>query len=420
MALSRMPRSLTAHENLEIDKVADMTSSESNDSNTFKFDSISREIWQPDIIVVSIPENKSGAYTYVQIGVYITNNARTSFRLNPAETIIPEILTSDGQVLQGFLATNEPATTVQTNTLDTSSLGFKLTSVISKLTSLFQRSRNYLVVKARETRSINITTIFFWHNDLLFLELHTSYFSFNSHCTYWFFNALYPGKHQLRFIYLRSRGNRTDLSRREVRTRQEINSNQIATPLINLYLVQSVETNSTVEVDGIRFETLVPEKLLTIPENMREAETSVQIGMSITNNTQTPFRFNFFATLIPELVGADGQALQRNYFCLGLQSARKSDYPLAMPGEIVTRFPDAKLLWFKRDHLRLQIAAGDGGFCIFDSLQPGIYKFRFVYRKQNNFVTKNHPEKLCKQLLGWQCKTMISTPFVEICLLLPE
>jgi len=393
-----------------------MTSFKSNDSNAFEFDSIRMEIWQPNLIVLPIPENRFTANTFVQIGVYITNNARTSFRFNPAKTLIPELMTSEGQLLQRFLVTNEFTAAVQTNTPQSPGLGFKLTRLLSKLTSLFDKSDRWLV-QARSTVAIGIYTRLFWQNNLLRLEFHTNDYRFFSSSRYWFFDALQPGKYQLQFIYSRSYGNRTDSSSREVRTTQEMESEQLATFFVNFYLVQPAETErNAVEVDGIRFETVVPEKLLIIPKKERKAETAVQIGMSITNNTQTPFRFDFFASLIPELVGADGQALQRSYFCLGLQSARKSDYPLAMPGERVTRFPDAKLFWFKRDQLRLQIAAGDGGFWIFDNLQPGIYQLRFVYNKQNAFVTRHDRKKTYTKSLKWICKSIVPTPFVEFCL----
>ena len=392
-----------------------MISSESNHNNTFDFDSIRMEIWQPDLIVLPIPEKRSGINTSVKIDLCITNNARTSFRFNPTKTLIPELMISEGEILQQFLVTNESPAGVQTSTLDAPSLGFKLTRLLSKLTRLFDKSDHWLV-QAKSTVVIGIYTKLFWQNNLLRLEFHTNDYRFFSSNRYWFFDALQPGKHKLRFIYSSSYGYRIDSSSREIRTTQKTNSNQIATRFMNLYLVQPAGTDrNAVEVDGVRFETVVPEKLLMIPENERGTETSVQIGMSITNNTQTPFRFDFFATLIPELVRADGQALQRGHFCLGLLSDKKSNYPLAMPGECVTRFPDAKLLWFKRDQLRLKIAAGDGSFWIFDNLQPGVYQVRFIY--SNHTVMTTHDQKsIDTKSLKWMWNNILSTPFVEVCL----
>ncbi|MDZ8023710.1 MAG: hypothetical protein RMX97_03305 [Nostoc sp. DedQUE11] len=169
------------------------------------------------------------------------------------------------------------------------------------------------------------------------------------------------------------------------------------------------------EVDGIQFETVVAQSLI-IPEKKREAEVFLQIGMEVTNKTQTPFRFDFFATLVPELIGANGQKLQRSYFCRFLQAPRESDYPLAMPGESVRCFLDAKLFWLKLDVLSLQIAAGDGGFWIFNNLQPGVYKFRFVYGKHNSFLKINDKTKARTKSLNCKWKTIVFTPFVDLCL----
>jgi hypothetical protein len=413
MALSHAPTNFTAYKNLEIETLTNMTSFESNHSNAFDFDSIRMEIWQPALIVLPIPENRSGINTYVEIGVYITNNARTSLRFNPVKTLIPELLISE-ELLQRFLVTNESPVGAKTSTLDSSSLRFKLTRLLSKLTTLFDKS-DCRLVEANSTETIGIYTKLFWHNNLLHLEFYTNDYRFFSSNRYWFFDTLQPEKYQLRFIYSRSYENRTQSSSREIRTTQQMMSEQLATPLVNFYLLQPVGTErNAVEVDGIRFETVVPQKLLIISEKEREAETCIQIGMCITNTTQTPFRFDFFDTLIPELLGRDGRALKRSYFCLGLQSSRKSDYPLAMPGECVTHFPDAKLLWFNRDHLRLKIAAGDGGFWIFDDLQPGVYQFRFVYRKHNSFVKINHKIKRHTKTFNWKWKSMVITPLLQL------
>ncbi|BDA66364.1 hypothetical protein CAL7716_005300 [Calothrix sp. PCC 7716] len=137
--------------------------------------------------------------------------------------------------------------------------------------------------------------------------------------------------------------------------------------------------------------------------------------MSITNNTQTPFRFDLFATLIPQIVGADGLALQKSYSTTFLQAPRKFDFPFAMPRESVTLFPSAKLMWLKRGRLGLKITAGDGGDWHFCNLEPGIYRVRFIYSKRNERAPAN-PKSTGKKSLEWICKNTVPTPFVEICL----
>jgi hypothetical protein len=392
-----------------------MASFGSNHGNTFDFDSIRMQIWQSDIIVLPIPKSRSGTISSLQTGVYITNNTQNYFYFNPVETIIPELITAGGELLQGLLAKNGYGA-IQTNTPYSSNLRFKLTRLLSNLTNLFKRS-DYLLVEAGNTTTIDINISLFWDNNQLIVKLNLAKLSFIMQTTYWLFNVVHSQNYKLWFIYLPADENISESNTRKVRITQEMKSNELATSFLNLYLVQPMDTESNaVEVDGVQFETVVPEQSLTIPEKKRQAEASLQIGMQVTNKTQTPFRFDFFATLVPELIGVNGQTLQRSYFCRFLQAPRESDYPLAMPGESVRCFPDAKLFWLKVDVLSLQIAAGDGGFWIFNNLQPGVYKFRFVYQKHNSFVTKNDHTKARIKSLDWKWNSMVITPFFDLCL----
>ena len=68
------------------------------------------------------------------------------------------------------------------------------------------------------------------------------------------------------------------------------------------------ETKFT-EADGIRFETLVSEQVLTIPPKEFDAYTPVELGIRVTNLSLLPYRFIFFY-LVPEIVTVDGKQLQ--------------------------------------------------------------------------------------------------------------
>ena len=54
---------------------------------------------------------------------------------------------------------------------------------------------------------------------------------------------------------------------------------------------ESNETNG-IEVDGVRFETVVSQRVLTIPEAKRGVYTPLKVGIRITNNTQSFFTFH--------------------------------------------------------------------------------------------------------------------------------
>ncbi|MBW4677489.1 MAG: hypothetical protein KME52_26885 [Desmonostoc geniculatum HA4340-LM1] len=55
-------------------------------------------------------------------------------------------------------------------------------------------------------------------------------------------------------------------------------------------------SNNTVQVDGIHFETVMPERVLRIPPKLSDAKTQIQFGIRITNNIETPQRFLLFFT----------------------------------------------------------------------------------------------------------------------------
>lgn len=363
-----------------------MISSESNNS-------ISTETWQPDFIALPIPENNFASTT--QINVYITNNTRIPFRFNPGERLIPVLLTSNGQVLPKLVKANQTA-----NISPSPSLKHRLAHLISNISKFFQGGE-YSLVKARDTFSISINARIFWHNNSLALEFHVTDFRFVQSQNYWLFDTLHTGNYQLQFIYLTSS-----------RTHKAL----LTTPYKNLRFVQPVETERNIlELDNILFESIIPEKYLTIPRG-RQAETSVKIGFRITNNTQNPIRFDLFATLIPEIVRSDGKILQKNYSTIRLGAPRESDFPLVLPGKSVTMFPSAKFQVINGD-LKLKIDAGDGGgYWYIHSLLPGVYKLRFIYRKyseRGREAPTLYNQKIT-QSLRWRHKTILATPFVDI------
>ena len=189
----------------------------------------------------------------------------------------------------------------------------------------------------------------------------------------------------------------------------------------NITSGESFDSNA-VEVDGIRFETLVSERVLTIPANQPGVETPVKLGIRITNNTPTPLRFNFFNALSPEIVAPHGQAVGRSHASDLLLEPKESDFPLVMPKQSVTFFQDAKLSWRKGgnqltlDELALRVPDGIGGFWIFAALKPGTYQVRFRYESYRTTVVIPKPE--IRRLDGVWTGQVVTT-FMEVSLVQP-
>ena len=152
--------------------------------------------------------------------------------------------------------------------------------------------------------------------------------------------------------------------------------------------MRELNESNAVEVTGIRFETVVSERVLTIPEAKRGVFTPVQLGIRIINNTETPFYFSSsFGSMFPELIAPDGQVMQTGIHCERLNKPLESDYFLVLSGKAVTFSCNAFLFWIqnrkkKRDRqLTLNIPFPYEDIYAFRPLYPGTYQFRFKYRE---------------------------------------
>ncbi|MCV3217521.1 hypothetical protein OGM63_29110 [Plectonema radiosum NIES-515] len=425
MVLSHTPISVMAHEDLKIERVANMTYFESNDSNALEADGIHLEIKLPDIVALAIPKNKPDAIAPVHLVVQITNKTSEPYPVSWYDTFIPEIINPDGQTLQGLLVINEQDATNQTNIPQQQSWRLKLKCLFSKLANFNMREdttniNSWLVQPGRDS-GFYLDGRLFWHNDLLILELPTKDFSLDfeyfrprTHCS---FNALQPGNHQLRFIYFNKISSSYDNESGAIGVTNAPTtvSSHPAALSVNFCLIQPLEPNgSAVEVNGIRFETLMPERVLRLPRKKRDAYTSLQLGMRITNNTPEPHRFSFFATLTPEMVGADGQIQQRGG-SNAIKVPKESDFPLAMPGECIEFFLEARLIGHKPGQVRLLILRKDAGYWWFNQLKLATYQIRFSYqelRQTREWIGRGREsiEQMRSEKV-WSGR--VDTPFVE-------
>jgi hypothetical protein len=140
--------------------------------------------------------------------------------------------------------------------------------------------------------------------------------------------------------------------------------------------------NNALEVDGVRFETILSNPVLSIPVKKANSNgyTSVELGIKITNATANPLYFSGYTTFIPELLEPGGKIKDWGRNSNILITPSESNYLLTMPGESVTFFPDTILLR-KGNYTGLAIEYGDGSVWVAGELKPGKYQFRFSYQK---------------------------------------
>ncbi len=204
-----------------------MPSFQLNDSNSLEQQGINIKIRREELRVLSIPENKLNANNPLELDINITNSNIAPFNFNRYGKLIPQVVDSDGQVLQ----MQEP-----------------------KGKRNFNKDRNYLVQHGESTFLSSYAKLS-WQEKKLRLQISDMY---PEEASYWTINDIKPGTYQLRFIY-----------RTNIKTSAGVEIVRLYTQFITLRLIETIATNkNTVEVDGIRFETLVPQRFM-MHKNLR-------------------------------------------------------------------------------------------------------------------------------------------------------
>ncbi|NES70107.1 MAG: hypothetical protein F6K24_35290 [Okeania sp. SIO2D1] len=87
-------------------------------------------------------------------------------------------------------------------------------------------------------------------------------------------------------------------------------------------------------------------KHISQPPLNRSPGYPVQIGIRITKNSARPLYFSFYFALFPEIIMAkDGASVPFYIGCLSPVALLKYDFILAIPGESISFFIDAKICW---------------------------------------------------------------------------
>lgn len=182
--------------------------------------------------------------------------------------------------------------------------------------------------------------------------------------------------------------------------------------------------NNAVEVDCIRFETFMSNRMLTVPtkKTSQDDYASVQLGFFITNNTSTPYYFIFFQ-FVPEIITSEGQNINPGYQADGVGVRDASDLYLTMPGKSVTCSQTAQCYWERRHpkkrkhdrNLRLFMPFTNREHWKFHLPSTGNYSIRFKYEVTNEEVNC-YDELIDKQCLKMVWMGQLFTPFIEFCI----
>ncbi|MCC5665111.1 hypothetical protein LC653_14595 [Nostoc sp. CHAB 5784] len=137
-------------------------------------------------------------------------------------------------------------------------------------------------------------------------------------------------------------------------------------------------SNNTVQVDGIQFETMMPERVLRIPPKPSDAKTQVKFGIRITNNTAKPCNFLLFAAR-PEFLQVNKQKVpQFGPIANTSASPELSDFKLLIPGESVSFLVEGYFEWFENE-LKFTFMRKDATYWWYGNFESGTYSINVIY-----------------------------------------
>ncbi|AFZ05371.1 hypothetical protein Osc7112_0786 [Oscillatoria nigro-viridis PCC 7112] len=388
-----------------------MTTREPTNNNAIEVDGICIDIKGPDIIVLPIPNSNWGLITSVDFRLGITNNSSSALPLHIYQSVVPQLVTSDGQeiprisVLEPELAPTPVNIPQQQNWVETFTRFFaNLVNWLKFRNSAADSERILYLMSLEKYTSLTVTALLFWNHDRLQLQ-------FIPAGNVSRFEALQAQQYRLRFIGINFNTNQPNS---EVETTEVADSEQPASQFVNLRLVEPLATNkNAVEVDGICFETVVAEQIV-ISDSELDSRIYMEFGINITNNTLAPVRFNLFDSLIPQLAERDRYREQTWPFYRMEIAPKESHFPLVMPGESISFLSPGSLFWDKSNQLCLQITAADAGIWFFSKLNLGKYYIHFAYRNQSTAIEIYHPTLKNITLMTELWTGFIFAPYVEL------
>ncbi|MBW4504998.1 MAG: hypothetical protein KME64_00530 [Scytonematopsis contorta HA4267-MV1] len=179
-------------------------------------------------------------------------------------------------------------------------------------------------------------------------------------------------------------------------------------------ILNDSDDSNYVEVNGISFETFLPEQNLNI--SSKETKNDIELdlaGICISNNTPKPIYFSFYATVIPEIIAADGQLVSKSYNCDCSRQAEESDIILAMSGEDIMFFPKTVIKELKNNLFQLSFDSENGEIYTFELIKSQFYKLQLNYINKLNKVKVYSQERKKYQEIKNIWTGLVNTPFVE-------
>ncbi len=132
------------------------------------------------------------------------------------------------------------------------------------------------------------------------------------------------------------------------------------------------------EVEGVRFETILPQQMIRIPK--QGEETLVKFGVRVINGTKASQLFLFF--FARPMFSFDGQAVSRSGPNVnGSFNPDLDDFKSLMSGEEATLMMQGWFYWSK-SHLKFRCYERSGSYWFFGAFKAGNYSLQMLYENQ--------------------------------------
>ena len=349
-----LPKGLTASTQEVSIRKSKLSITPVEEENTIEVDRIKMTILKVDPFVLPLPKQEPDERTQIRLSADIDNNRRRSIRLHYAYFLIPQLVGLDGKkFLSPKIASNRLGKT---------------------------QPLHCMLIKP-DVSSVRVTKArLFWQNN----KLHFA--GSDDWGNRWDFADLEPGTYQMRLKYIDPYGKTTCLDKKN-RERKTTKIDSLVTPFIKLHLAEPIQNRSNaIEINGVRFETVVSPQKLTIPDNQPDARKFIRLGLRISNNTSEEFIVNWCYGAWLEIIDSKGKRLQNEAMSFGLRQPTGSDFYLIFPEESTEFVVNGMLSWFNNS---LTLSFKDKNRDLwwqFSDIKPDTYQIRFFYRNPSKEI----------------------------------
>jgi hypothetical protein len=181
--------------------------------------------------------------------------------------------------------------------------------------------------------------------------------------------------------------------------------------------------NRVTEVDGVRFEIVVPQRIITIPPKEPDTSIDIEFELKITNNSSTQKIFSHFFTLNLDIIAPNSKKLNWQYRRIGrTRLTQWPDFIFLQPEESFVFTLKGKFFWDNKRFVfvRAETLNTPVWKLIDEDFKAGKYQVSLRYKSESLFSFLRGFSKylsLKDEDYHYLWQDEVATPFIDICLI---